>query len=91
LRILDYPAAAMLCCADTKVRGRFSETRCGPSRRCARNASGALENFACYPQKTFSTSSAQSRRSRAERFFDSKNRVLTKWISQQSGLYCKQA
>jgi len=53
--------AAMLCSADTKVRGRFSETRCGPSRRCARNASGALKNFACYPQKTFSTASTQSR------------------------------
>src|SRR5712671_6179342 len=40
---------------DTKVRGRFSEKRSGPSRRCARNASAALENFLCFPQKTFST------------------------------------
>jgi DNA-directed RNA polymerase specialized sigma24 family protein len=32
---------------------------CGPSRRCARNASAALENFVCYPQKTFSTASAK--------------------------------
>jgi hypothetical protein len=54
---LDYSAAAMLCSADTNARGRLSETRCGPSRRCARNASGALANFACYPQKTFSTAS----------------------------------
>jgi len=44
----------MLCSANTKVRGRFSKIRCGPSRRGARNASAALENFVCYPQKTFS-------------------------------------
>jgi len=60
-RFLDYSAAVMLCSADTKVRGRFSETRWGPSRRRARNASGALENFACYPQKTFSTASVKLR------------------------------
>src|SRR2546423_4277852 len=40
----------MLFSVDTKVRGRFSEKRCGPSRRCARNASAALENFVCCPQ-----------------------------------------
>ena len=50
----------MLCGADTKVRGRFSETRYGPSRRCPRNASGALENFTCCPQKTFSTASVKT-------------------------------
>src|SRR5437870_4847633 len=50
----------MLFSVDTTVRGRFSEKRCGPSRRCARNASAALENFVCYPQKTFSTASTRS-------------------------------
>src|SRR5437588_4395738 len=49
----------MLFSVDTTVRGRFSEKRCGPSRRCARNASAALENFVCYPQKTFSTASVK--------------------------------
>src|SRR4029077_20797833 len=58
--ILDFPAATMLCSAARKVRGRFSDTRCGPSRRCARNASEPLENFACYPQKTFSTASVKA-------------------------------
>src|ERR1700688_181428 len=29
-RFLDDSAAAMLCSADTKLRGRFSEKRCGP-------------------------------------------------------------
>src|SRR5260370_39764441 len=51
----------MLFSVDTKVRGRFSEKRCGPSGRCERNASAALENFVCYPQKTFSTASTQLR------------------------------
>ena len=32
-----------------------------PSRRCARNASAALENFVCYPPKTFSTASTRKR------------------------------
>src|SRR5207248_11659803 len=45
----------------TKVHGRFSEKRCGPSRRCARNALAALENFVCCPQKTFSTASTHLR------------------------------
>src|SRR5947207_15471804 len=57
---LDYSAVVMLFSVDTTVRGRFSEKRCGPSRRCARNASAALENFVCYPQKTFSTASTQT-------------------------------
>src|SRR6266403_3399897 len=61
-RFLDYSAVAMLFSVDTKIRGRFSEKRCGPSRRCARNASAGLENFVCYPQKTFSTASTHSRR-----------------------------
>src|SRR6266478_5181900 len=52
----------MLFSVDTTVRGRFSEKRCGPSRRCARNASAALENFVCCPQKTFSTASVKLRR-----------------------------
>jgi hypothetical protein len=43
----------MLFSVDTKVRGRFSEKRCGPSRRCAQNASAALENFVCYSPKDF--------------------------------------
>jgi hypothetical protein len=51
----------MLFSVDTKVRGRFSEKRCGPSRRCARNAPAALENFVCHPQETFSTASVKSR------------------------------
>src|SRR5207244_6176090 len=56
----------MLFSVDTTVRGRFSEKRCGPSRRCARNASAALENFVCYPQKTFSTASIKLRRTHYE-------------------------
>src|SRR5207302_6635102 len=43
--------------------GRFSEKRCDPSRRCARNASAALENFACYPPKDFFDSIGQTRTS----------------------------
>jgi hypothetical protein len=54
---LDYSAAATLNGADTKVRGRVSEKRSGPSRRCARNASAALKKFVCLLQKTFSTAS----------------------------------
>src|SRR5258706_8425140 len=59
----------MFFSVDTKVRGRFSEKRCGPSRRCARNASAALENFVCYPQKTFSTASVKLRRTHCEQIF----------------------
>src|SRR5260370_12857841 len=61
----------MLSSADTKVRGRFSEKRGGPSRPCARNASAALENFVCLPEKTFSTASVKigSGRARAARPF----------------------
>src|SRR5258707_6192850 len=58
---LDYSDVAMLFSVDTNVGGRFSEKRCGPSRRCAQNASAALENFVCYPQKTFSTASGTFR------------------------------
>jgi len=50
----------MLAGGDTKVRGRFYEKRCGPSRRGARNASAVLKNFARQPEETFSTVSAQS-------------------------------
>src|SRR5256886_13941374 len=56
----------MLFSVDTTVRGRFSEKRCGPSRRCARNASAALENFVCYPQKTFSTASVKTGKAQCE-------------------------
>src|SRR5260221_14389776 len=59
----------MFFSVDTKVRGRFSEKRCGPSRRCARNASAASENFVCYPQKTFSTASVKLRRTQYEHMF----------------------
>ena len=34
-----------------------------PSRRCARNASAALENFVCYPPKDFFDSIGQNRKS----------------------------
>jgi hypothetical protein len=50
----------MLARGDTKVRGRFYEKRCGPSRRGARNASAVLKNFARQPEETFSTLSAKS-------------------------------
>jgi hypothetical protein len=46
--------------ANTKVRGRFSEMRRGPSHLCARNASEALETFVRHPEKTFSTVSARN-------------------------------
>src|SRR6266436_6013977 len=59
----------MLFSVDTKVRGRFSEKRCGPSRRCARNASAALENFVCCPQKTFSTASVKTGKAQCEQMF----------------------
>src|SRR5947208_13547589 len=60
---VDFWTTPPLRCSLVSIRrsvGRFSEKRCGPSRRCARNASAALENFVCYPQKTFSTASTQS-------------------------------
>ena len=59
-RFLDNSAAGMLHSASTKVHGRFSEKRRGPSHRCAPNASAALENFVRDTQKTFSTVSEQS-------------------------------
>jgi hypothetical protein len=40
---LDVSTAAMLARSDTKVRGRFCERRCGPSRRGERNASAVLK------------------------------------------------
>jgi len=45
--------------ADTKVSGRSSEMRRGPSNRRAQNASAALENFVP-PSKGFSTVSTLS-------------------------------
>jgi hypothetical protein len=50
----------MLARGDTKVGGRFYETRCGPSRRGARNASAVVTTFDRQPEKTFSTVSARS-------------------------------
>src|SRR5260221_1639156 len=47
--------------ANTKVRGRFSAKRCGPSRREARDASAALKNFVRHLKKTFATKSAHLR------------------------------
>jgi hypothetical protein len=61
----------MLARSDTKVRGRFCERRCGPSRRGERNASAVLTNFVRQPEKTFSTVSANcghSRRPQSENF-----------------------
>src|SRR5277367_1350819 len=52
---LDTAAVGTRRSADAKVCGRFSEMPRGPSHRCARNASAALENFVPDPQKTFST------------------------------------
>src|SRR5207253_5174679 len=51
----------MLFSVDTTARGRFSEKRCGPSRRCARNASAALENSFVTPKRLF-----RQHRSKAE-------------------------
>lgn len=48
-RCLDVSAAAMLARSDTKVRGRFCERRCGPSRRGERSASAPLKNFVRKP------------------------------------------
>jgi len=39
-RFSDDSAAAMLCIADTKLCGRFSESRCDPSRRCEKRTGG---------------------------------------------------
>src|SRR5271167_46313 len=57
---LDTAAVGTRRSADAKVCGRFSEMPRGPSHRCARNASAALENFVPDPQKTFSTVSVKS-------------------------------
>src|SRR5712691_9145654 len=40
-----------------------------PSHRCARNASAALENFVCCPQKTFSTASVKTGKAQREQMF----------------------
>src|SRR5271168_4379520 len=57
---LDTAAVGTRRSADAKVCGRFSEMPRGPSHRCARNASAALENFVPDPQKTFSTVSVKN-------------------------------
>jgi len=41
-RISDDSAAAILCGADTKLSGCFSDERWGPSHLFARNASAVL-------------------------------------------------
>jgi hypothetical protein len=53
----DGYIAAKRRSANTKVRGRFSTKRCGPSRREARDASAALKIFVHHPKKTFATKS----------------------------------
>src|SRR4029077_19048952 len=53
--ISRHPCRCKARRADTKLRGRFSGKRCGPSRLCARSASAGLENFVRQPQKTFAT------------------------------------
>jgi hypothetical protein len=52
-RCLDVFTAAVLARGDTKVRGHFCETHCGPSRRGEQNASAALKNFVRQPEKDF--------------------------------------
>ena len=59
--ILDHSTAAILCSANTKLPGRFSEKRCDPSRRRVKSASAVFRIFVRHPQKTFSTLSAKSR------------------------------
>jgi hypothetical protein len=59
-RCLDVSTTAMLARGDTKVRGRFCERRCDPSRRGERNASAVLKNFIRQPKRTFSTVSSVS-------------------------------
>jgi hypothetical protein len=60
MSILDNSDVGMSRSAGTKVRGRFSEMRRGPSHRYARDASAALEIFVRHSQKTFSTVSVKS-------------------------------
>src|SRR4029077_20179303 len=57
-RFLDFSSAARLRTARTKVRSRFCDKPCGPSRRRSRNASVVLGNFVRHPKKTFATQSA---------------------------------
>src|ERR1700730_380259 len=56
----DESLSATIFSADTKLPGRFSDKRFGPSRLCARNASAGPENFVRQPQRTFATLSARS-------------------------------
>ena len=58
--LLDTDAVDARSSANTAVRGRFSEKGRGPSHRCTRNVSAALENFVRHPQNTFSTVSVKS-------------------------------
>jgi hypothetical protein len=62
-RFLVGSATATLSRRDTTVYGRFCEMRCGPSRRRMKDAPAVLKNFVRQSKKTFSTLSAQSRRS----------------------------
>src|SRR5262249_37178725 len=69
----------------------FFETRCGPSRRCARNPSGALENLTCYPPKGFFDSIGPKRRSRSPSRLQSESEVSgqrCKCRGRQHGTYC---
>jgi hypothetical protein len=66
-RCWDFSSAARLRTARTKVRSRFCDKPCGPSRRRSRNASVVLRNFVRHPKKTFATQSAQSRHRADER------------------------
>src|SRR6267154_174428 len=60
LILIGVSTAATLSSAGTKVRGRFSLKRCGPSRRRVRNVSAVQKEFVRQPQETFSTLSATS-------------------------------
>jgi hypothetical protein len=53
---LGYSAAAILCGAGTKVRGRFSEARCGPLTSPRTNGISGPKNFRSSPQKDFCNS-----------------------------------
>src|SRR6476660_2089724 len=59
---VDFWTTEPLRCSLMSIRRSvvvFLRSDVVPSRRCARNASAALENFVCYPQKTFSAASTQ--------------------------------
>ena len=68
-RILDAATAAKPSTADRKTGGRFCMKRCGPSGRCAPNASAVFKIFLLHPKKTFSTASVKLRRTRYEHMF----------------------